>query len=149
MDKQIYDLTSDDIIRHSCWYFPMDESVEDEATVRPLFEGESVPDGLQMIVRCRFTDALERSFVGYAYSDEGSTVECSRPVAWLDGVCVTFWNGMLEPSSEYLQEVRTVLPGRAWPVRYESDPAAGVVVTSNPLVGLYYAEGAVTRCRRV
>ena len=52
-DKQVYELTIDDLDSCSVWFFPMDETVEDESTVRPLAEQEACSD-FQIIVRTDF-----------------------------------------------------------------------------------------------
>lgn len=52
-DKQVYELTIDDLDRYSVWFFPMDDTVEDELTVRPLAEQETCSD-FQIIVRADF-----------------------------------------------------------------------------------------------
>jgi hypothetical protein len=40
----VYELTLDDFRHFGAWFFPMDESVEDELTVRPLVDKEVCSD---------------------------------------------------------------------------------------------------------
>ena len=40
----MYELTLDDFRHFGAWFFPMDESVEDELTVRPLVDKEVCSD---------------------------------------------------------------------------------------------------------
>ena len=119
MSKQVYDLTPADIAKDAVWVFPRYESVEDEASVRPVRNGENVPDGFQRIVRTRFRDRSGRVLPGYIYQGCGSGVAETRPVAWLDGLCISFWHGMVEPSAGYLEEIRRA--GLHWPLGYETD----------------------------
>lgn len=141
--KQVYDLTPADIQERAIWVFPMDDSVEDEASVRPVAPGEIVPDGLLKIVRTVFRDQLGRLFPGYVYVSSGDEVVETRPVAWAGGVCVTFWNGMIEPAPGYLGRIRSV--GLRWPIEFETD-ASGVPPKRGTLDGIYYLEGDRVRC---
>ena len=143
MTKQVYDLTPGDIESSPIWVFPMDHSVEDELSVRALKSGEIVPDGLQTIVRCVFRDAAGRELPGYLYPGGGDAVEEVRPVAWFGSVCITFWNGMIEPTRDYLDEIRGT--GLAWPIDYES-VVDDVPVHRGVLDGLYFFDGDCVRC---
>jgi hypothetical protein len=121
----------------------MDESVEDEASVRPVRGGEVVPDGLQRIARAVFRDRAGRALPGYIYPDCGSGVEDTRPVAWCDELCITFWNGMTEPSPDYLARIKDAR--LQWPLTYETD-AHGLQPQMGTLDGVYYLDGNVVRC---
>jgi len=145
MKKQVYDLTPADLAAHATWVFPMDELVEDEATVRPLGAGEIIPSGIQRIVRAAFRDASGKVFPGYVYTEAGSQVEDSRPVAWCDSVCITFWNGVAEPSPEFRHSVHR--SGIRWPVTYET-LVDGAPSQTGKLDGLYYVSGGSVRCVR-
>jgi hypothetical protein len=143
MNKQVYDLTAADIQNEAVWVFPMDESVEDEASVRPMRRGEIVPDGLQRIVRAIFRDRAGRVLPGYIHPDCGVGVEDARPVAWCNELCITFWNGMVEPSAGYLERIRAA--GLQWPLTYETD-AVEVQPQQGTLDGVYYLDGDTVRC---
>ena len=142
MSKQVYDLTSADIEREAVWVFPMDESVEDEASVRPARRGEVIPDGLQRIVRTFFRDRAGRVLLGYIYPGCGAGVEDARPVAWCGGLCITFWNGMVRPSTGYIKQVSDA--NLQWPLTYETD-ADEMLPQKGTLDGVYYLEGEVVR----
>lgn len=142
MTKQVYELTAADLERHPVWVFPMDDSVEDEASLRPVKRGEIVPDGLQRIGRAVFTDGIGRSWTGYMYLGGGVDVEDARPVAWCNDVCITFWNGMIAPSREYLVRIRDA--GIQWPVHFRTD-ADGVEARSGMLAGVYFMDGKAVR----
>lgn len=144
MIKQVFELTPADIEHEAIWVFPMDESAEDELSVRPVRNGEIVPDGLQRIVRAVFQDRSGRVLPGYIYPSCGNGVEETRPVAWCDSLCITFWNGMIEPSRAYLDKIR--LAALQWPLTYRTD-ACGVEPQQGTLDGLYYRDGKV-RCLR-
>lgn len=135
MSKQVYDLTAADLKGEPIWVFPMDDSVEDEASVRPVRRGEVVPDGVLKIVRTVFKDGRGRVLPGYIYPGYGSGVEDARPVAWCNALCISFWNGIVEPSPSYIAQVRAA--GLQWPIAYETDadvfpPQIGM------LAGVYY-----------
>lgn len=52
-DKQVCELTIDDLGSYSVWFFPMGDTVENELTIRPLAEQETCSD-FQIIVRADF-----------------------------------------------------------------------------------------------
>lgn len=136
-DKQIYELAIDDLACSDAWYFPMDESAEDELTVRPLLDKEICSDA-QIIVRASFFGRNGSSYLGYLYWDGGGEVEYLKPVVLLeDGSFVTFWNGMVEPSwadySAKARELRSRLP-----FSYVSDSILDLPKISGRLEGLYY-----------
>ncbi|MEX5552018.1 hypothetical protein [Pseudomonas pergaminensis] len=139
-DKQIYELAIDDLACCGVWYFPMDESAEDELTVRPLIDKETCTDA-QIIVRASFVGGEGSSYLGYLYWDGGGEVEYLKPVILLeDGSFVTLWNGMVEPSwadySARAQELRNGLP-----FSYISDSLLELPEISGRLEGLYYLDG--------
>jgi len=97
-DKQVYELTIDDLACFGVWYFPMDGFVEDELTVRPLPEKEVCAD-TQLIVRASFLGVDGSRYLGYLYWDGSGYVEYLKPVVLFeDGSSVSFWNGMVKPS---------------------------------------------------
>jgi len=139
-DKQVYELAIDDLACFGVWYFPMDESVEDELTVRPLLEKEACSD-VQIIVRTNFVGVDGSSYLGYLYWDGNGGVEYLKPVIFLeDGSSITFWNGMVKPSwedySARAQELRAVFP-----ISYTSDHLLELPKISGRLEGLYYLDG--------
>lgn len=138
-DKQIYELNIDDLTRFGAWYFPMDESAEDELTVRPLLDKETCTD-VQVIVRASFIGSDGSSYSGYLYWDDCGKIEYLKPVILLeDGSFVTFWNGMVEPSwadySARAQELRSGLP-----FSYVSECLHELPKISGTLEGLYYLD---------
>ncbi|TBV08479.1 hypothetical protein [Phytopseudomonas dryadis] len=138
-DKQVYELAIEDLIIYSVWFFPMDESVEDELTVRPLLEKEACADA-QIIVRTGFVGADGSSYLGYLYWDGRGEVEYLKPVILLeDGSSITFWNGVIKPSwgdfSARAQELRAVFP-----ISYVSEHLLGLPEISGELEGLYYLD---------
>lgn len=138
-DKQVYELTIDDLALNGVWFFPMDDSVEDELTVRPLKERESCADA-QIIVRARFDGNNGAKYLGYLYWDDNEGVEYLKPVVLLDdGSAVSFWSGMVKPSwedySEKAKELRSALP-----ITYVSEPLFGLSEISGVLEGLGYLD---------
>jgi hypothetical protein len=58
-------------------------------------------------------------------------------------LCITFWNGMIEPSPGYLERIRNAR--LQWPLTYGTD-ADGVKPQKGTLEGIYYLDGNVIRC---
>ena len=140
-DKQIYDLSRDDIRRYPVWYFPMDETVEDELTVRPIKANEKLPDGdYQVIVRTMFEGSDGQEYIGYLYWSDPPEISDIKPVVFTgDEDCVTFWNGMCEPSwNDYSSEQQALK--NAFPLKYRSEAYDSLAVIFGELDGLYYLD---------
>jgi len=56
----VYELTLDDFRHFGAWFFPMDESVEDELTVRPLVDKEVCSDYPIIVSTIFFNDLFEK-----------------------------------------------------------------------------------------
>lgn len=144
-DKQVYDLTAKDIEGHGVWYFPMDETVQNELTVRPVHSQELVDIGFQVIVRTWFETRDGTRYVGYVYWSNSSALGHLQPVMFVRAEeCISFWSGMIEPTwtnySTDLQTIRTVLP-----VSFSSEVIFGLETISGSLEGLYsFKDGQVT-----
>lgn len=140
VDKQIYDLNVDDILRCSAWYFPMDDSVDDELTVRPLGSEEFCADA-QVIVRASFSGRDGSKYLGYVYWDGSAEVEYLKPVILLeDGTAISFWSGLIKPSwddcSVLAQNVRS-----NFPISFASEEVLGFSSIVGELEGLGYLDG--------
>ncbi|WP_411381634.1 hypothetical protein [Pseudomonas sp. MPB26] len=135
-DKKIYELTIDDLDRYSVWFFPMDDTVEDELTVRPLAEQEACSD-FQIVVRADFFGESGAVYRGYLYWDSNAAIEYLKPVVLSDkGDAVSFWSGIVTPaweSSEFADSIRSELP-----ISYASEPVFGLPSICGKLDGLYY-----------
>ncbi|WWF44025.1 hypothetical protein VRB14_14450 [Pseudomonas trivialis] len=93
-DKQIWELTENDLHDVGVWCFPMDESVEDECTVRPCVEEV----GLAMIVRAEFCDVDGTRYLGYVHWSLVEHIGHRQPTLFLnDGTAVSFWEELLNP----------------------------------------------------
>lgn len=139
-DKQVYELTLDDLARHGVWFFPMDESVEDELTVRPLLEPD-VCGNLQTIVRARFLGRDGSKYSGYLYWNVSGRLEHLKPVILFeDGAAITFWDGIIKPSwdsyPERAKSLRSVLP-----ITYVSEALMGHPEMYGKIEGLGYFDG--------
>jgi hypothetical protein len=143
VSKQVNDLAAQDLERHPIWVFPMDQSVEDEASVRPVEHDEIVPDGMVTIVRCIFRDQSGRQMFGYVYPRHRDDVDERLPVAWCGSLCITFWNGMREPSPSYVATV--VSANLQWPLSYQTDTERAPACAGK-LDGLYYLQEDRVRC---
>mgnify|MGYP001026836805 CR=1 FL=1 len=140
MDKQVYDLTNDDLVQCGVWFFPMDDSVEDELTVRPLQEAESCTD-YQLVVRAQFKGRNGARYLGYLYWDMDGDIKYLKPVVLFeDGSAISFWSGIVKPSweecSDKAQTLRNDLP-----LTYISEPLLGLPEISGVIEGLGYLEG--------
>lgn len=142
MDKQVYDLTVEDLKSKGAWYFPMDESVEDEWTVRPLLAAEDESDA-QIIVRTRFEATDGAVFLGYIYWVGEQTVNYRQPNMFVGDECVSFWNGLREPHWDHYSQQVQALRG-VFPIRYVSEALMGLPSLSGTLEGLYYVDGVST-----
>ncbi|WP_223472334.1 MULTISPECIES: hypothetical protein [unclassified Pseudomonas] len=140
LDKQIYDLTARDIEGYGVWYFPMDETVEDELTVRPVCSREIVDVGFQIIVRAWFETHRGDRYVGYIYWGNSSDIGHLQPVMFV-GVdqCINFWSGICEPVWEsyslQLQSLRS-----DFPISFSSESIFELISVSGVLQGLYSFE---------
>ena len=137
-DKKVFDLTEDDFGRCHVWFFPMDETVEDELTVRPFLG--SLDEDYQKIIGADFTGADGSKYFGYLYYDlSASGVEYTKPVIFYKDKIITFWNGMIKPSwFDYpndIQEVKNSLP-----IGFRSRPAFNLSLIEGELRGLYYLD---------
>jgi len=79
-DRQVYDLGPEDLAAHPVWWFPMDDTVTDEATVRPLAPGDPPAEDHRMIVATAFRTAVGVRFQGYVYVTIDDRVESRMPV---------------------------------------------------------------------
>ena len=135
-DKQVYELTIDDLDSYSVWFFPMDETVEDESTVRPLAEQETCSD-FQIIVLTDFLGESGAVYRGYLYWDSNAVIEYVKPFILSDkGGTVNFWSGIVTPaweSSEFAGSIRSELP-----ISSASEPVFGLPSICGKLEGLYY-----------
>jgi len=139
MEKQIYELSNSDLLTFGAWYFPMDSSVEDELTVRPVYDLEQARD-FQVIVRSKFQGSNGIEYLGYVYWG-GEGVENLQPTILLeDGGAVNFWNGMRKPSWNDYPLVANVIKD-AIPIICESEFLYGLPSISVVLKGLAYIEG--------
>jgi hypothetical protein len=139
-DKQIYNLTKSDIEQYPIWYFPMDDSVEDELTVRPMLS-DCQHNDYQVIVMTNFTGNDGKVHIGYIYWSMPNIVQHIKPVIFTsENSCITFWNGITQPSkSDYDVEQQLLL--NSLPLKYSSVECQGLSSLSGILNGLYYIDG--------
>lgn len=135
-DKQVYDLVKEDLERSPVWYFPMDSSVEDELTARPLLSAECGTD-FQVIVRTSFYASNGAVCLGYIYWSEFQGIDTLQPVMFLDDCAVSFWYGMSMPNWDDYPESARSLKG-VMPIRFLSDAVCGLSSIEGVLNGLYY-----------
>jgi len=124
-DKQIWELTENDLHDVGVWCFPMDESVEDECTVRPCVEEV----GLAIIVRAEFCDADGTRYLGYVHWSLVEHIGHRQPTLFLnDGTAVSFWGGIVKPSwDEASDEAKRI----SFPITFKSESLLGLT----PMVG--------------
>ncbi len=142
MDKQLYDLEPKDLDENLVWVFPMDDSVEDEETVRPVKDKEQLED-LQVIVKTIFEDQMGKKYYGYIYWGEPQNVEYLKPVMFFDESGesgIAFWNGMIEPESSDFDHADGILSSDSFPIRFESEDAFGLYPIKGELKGIYYID---------
>lgn len=138
-DKQIYDLTEVDLSYCPIWFFPMDDTVEDELTVRPGNDLSELSKEYQCIVKTMFETSAGDKYVGYIYWGEPEVLEYLKPTMFVPGGCVTFWYGMELPSID-----NTGLDGfcisQAFPIRFSSGDVSDFKSISGVLEGFYYID---------
>lgn len=142
MDKQVYDLSYNDLANVGVWYFPMDESVEDEATVRPVYSAEQLL-GFRIIIRSVFKDSNGGKYLGYMYWGSGGVEDLQPTIFLKKGGAVNFWSGMREPSWRKYPPVANMLKN-ALPISCMSEFLYGlpsINITLNDLA--YFRDGSV------
>jgi len=139
-EKEIYELTRDDLDQYPVWFFPMDDTVDDELTIRP-FKGDCQTNDYQVIVRADFVANDGTNYVGYVYWSNPNNIEYVKPVLFVnDEDCVTFWNGMIEANWDDYGEEQKALRSQ-FPLKYSSEVVQGLESLSSKLEGLYYLDG--------
>lgn len=136
-DRQVYELTAADLEMHGVWYFPMDETVENELTVRPVRSKEVVELGFQVIVRAWFETCDGKRCIGYIYWRGSDFIGHLQPVMFFGSEgCISFWSGVLEPQWEnYPSALRCVRSH--FPVSFLSETVFDLAAVSGVLYGLY------------
>lgn len=140
-DKQVYELTLQDLLEHGVWYFPMDDTVEDELTVRPAGPGQGFEQDYQVIVRTTFESREGSRYLGYLYWHASAHVCDSQPVVFVgNSDCIAFWSGIATPSwADYPAPVQCLR--QALPLVYASQRLLGLEPLCGVLEGLYGLEG--------
>ncbi|WP_325919142.1 hypothetical protein [Pseudomonas frederiksbergensis] len=136
-DKQVYDLTAGDIEEHGVWYFPMDETVQDELTVRPVCSKEVIDIGFQVIVRTRFETCRGDEYIGYIYWSNSSAIGHLQPVMFVSmDECINFWSGVSDPDwGNYSLELQAVRSD--FPISFSSESVFDLTSVTGVLQGLY------------
>ncbi len=142
MDKQLYDIELNDLDDNPVWIFPMDDSVEDEETVRPVTDKAQLED-IQVIVKTIFEDQTGLKYSGYIYWGEPKKVEYLKPVMFFDESGesgIAFWNGMIEKENSDFDHAKDILSSESLPIRFESVEAFGLYPIKDELEGIYYID---------
>jgi hypothetical protein len=139
--KQVYDLTAEDLERHTVWEFALDEEGDegqDEATVRPYEPHGAVdPSEGMFIVRARLKLADGTWLSGYLTPpvQGDSSLGTLQPAAVVSAGQVSFWCGMrpLEPAHIAASYARLgkSSASEVFPLRFESD----VELVGGPVIG--------------
>ncbi len=148
MDKQLYDLEPKDLDKHPVWVFPMDDTVEDEETVRPVTDKMQLED-LQLIVKTKFEDQTGKKYYGYIYWGEPRNVEYLKPVMFFDEIGksgIAFWNGMIEPEDTDFDQAKGILSSKSFPIRFESEDTFELYPIKGELKGIYYIDANDNVC---
>jgi len=149
LDKQVYDLEKEDLIEHAVWFFPMDDTVEGELTVRPL-QDYDLAMSHRLIVKTLFFDSEGYSYVGYIYWSQPNVIEDVQPVLFTGGNegCITFWNGVVDPYwKDYIDEQQELK--KRLPITYQSESLEGLEALSGTIEGLYFIdENHNIQCRK-
>lgn len=137
MDKQISELVLSDLDAIPVWYFPMDDTVEDETTIRPFAQENTINVDVQVIVKTIFTDKDNKNYKGYIYWGEPARVEYLNPVIYLTNFePIAFWYGVAKPT---LNEINKKLFSK-FPINFVSEGHFGLKPIEGILHGLYYLD---------
>ena len=142
MDKNINDITPNDLMEHQAWYFPMDDSVESEEIVRQM-PNDRGPDDCRFILRTDFIDQSSRIFLGYLYWGKPALIEYLQPVLFLapDGnKGLAFWNGMRPPKLSDFEQARGTLDAKSFPITYRTVRWPQTDVLEGVLEGIYFLD---------
>lgn len=143
-EKQIYDITEEDIKNYPLWIFPMDDSVDDDFTIaRPVIEESAVNLSLPMIIRTKFIDKRKMEYYGYIYWDTDEKIEFLKPVLYSGEFCITFWNGKENDTNElrdYMKEIEKEIGDNIFPFEFISEEIYGLRSIKGKLNGLYYLD---------
>ncbi len=139
--KQIYELTTEDLVLYSVWEFALDEEGEegqDEATVRPYQpNGPLDPSDGMFVVCARFVLAAGTQMRGYLTPpvQGDSDLGTLQPAIVVDGGQVSFWCGMLAPEPAHVTANYALLgkseASEVFPLRFDSD----VELVGGPVAG--------------
>lgn len=123
--KQIYELTLDDLKKHSVWQFCLDyEGMDDvdEATVRPSLERETVNlEEALYIIKADFILKNGTKYLGYLTpleKNEKDSIGVIQPTIVTKDGQISFWKVDNEEKEKYYQ----ILGGREniFPIKYQS-----------------------------
>lgn len=147
LGRQVYELTPQDLIDHPIWEFALDEEGEDgqdEATVRP-WDGTTTldPHDGMFVVQAGFELADGTRLLGYLTPpDQGEdSVATIQPIILTNDGQVSFWHGVVEPSSESTERAYGLLGrtrGKVFPIRYSSQVALVGGAVSGSLNGFLH-----------
>lgn len=97
VNKQVCDLTPADLNAYNVWIFPIDETVKNEVSVRPLLEDEEV--GGRFVIKTYFVGSDRSEYAGYIYWADSQEARHLQSVLFVrDDCCISFWNGMEVPT---------------------------------------------------
>ncbi|WP_407364140.1 hypothetical protein HKW97_23905 (plasmid) [Pseudomonas luteola] len=121
----------------------MDDTAEDELTVRPLIDYSEVKNR-QVIVRAEFKNREDKTFTGYVYWSSDEAPENRQPVIFCsNSTCLNFWNGMFTPAwEEFPEECRALR--HTLPITYQSEGFPGIEPMKGVLEGIYYLNNGKT-----
>lgn len=140
MYKQVYDLTTSDLDKFPIWYFPMDDTVENELSVKPLDSNDALYPDYQVIVKTDFIDVNGKHYPGFIYWCVGESVAQWQPTLFVNQKdSLSFWNGILIPSWEKEGKSQQALCDK-FPIKFRSQECAGLSAIHGELSGLYFLD---------
>lgn len=139
VSKQVCDLTPADLNAYNVWIFPMDETVKNEASVRPLLEDEEVGER-RFVIKTHFVGSDRTEYTGYIYWADSQEARHLQPVLFVRDDCyITFWNGMEVPTWDDGPSEMQALK-KALPISYTSEARDSFPPVIGTLEGLYYRD---------
>lgn len=135
MEKNINELTVKDFEISPVWYFPMDETVEDENSIIPASQTEVDYEG-QMIVETDFVTNNDIRYKGFIYWEDSSDVTFAKPNLFIDNEWISIHLGGFI-SEEKIQSLMGKMKD-LFPISFKSKEAFGLRSISGIIDGLYY-----------
>lgn len=141
LEKEVYQLRKENFEEYPVWYFPHDDTVEDETIVRPLTTEsfDDLFDTKVFLIKADFTDNTGKVYPGCITWDPSDEIGFLQPTLFLDKEVVSFWFGMDKPDWEASSPDEQTLREK-FPIRFDSLQLGKAYSRTGVLEGIYYID---------